>query len=306
MIKAENITKMFGDKKALNLLSCEIPEGCIFGMVGANGAGKSTLLRLLTGVYSPDSGSVTMDGKIIYSSPDVKAKLSFVPDELYFLQNANMKRMAKLYQCSFKDFDTGRMEKLASIFGLSTKANINTFSKGMKRQAATILALSCRTKYIFLDETLDGLDPIVRNLVKKVLYDDICERGATAVITSHSLRELEDTCDQLALLHEGGIVFQSDIQDLKTSLFKVQVAFGYEFDSKLFEGIDVKNYSQNGSVANLVVGGDKDEVQVCLRGKNPMLLEILPLSLEEVFVHEMEALGYAFEGVLELEEGVAK
>lgn len=294
MIQVNGLTKKFGDFTALSALDCTIPAGCIYGLVGSNGAGKSTLLRLICGIYRPDKGNVTLDGRNIYENPELKEKLVFVPDELYFLPQANMLRMAQTYASFYPRFDRSRFSELTDAFKLNPKANLGTFSKGMRRQAATVLALACKTDFLFLDETFDGLDPIMRNLVKKVLYADVAERGATAVITSHSLRELEDTCDQLALLHKGGIVFESDVQNLKTTLFKVQIAFDHDYDHTLFSGFDVLNFTKHGSVSNLIVRGDRDKVVQDLRTKNPILMEVLPLSLEEVFLYEMESLGYSF------------
>ncbi len=237
---------------------------------------------------------MTLDGRNIYENPELKEKLVFVPDELYFLPQANMLRMAQTYASFYPRFDRSRFGELTDAFKLNPKANLGTFSKGMRRQAATVLALACKTDFLFLDETFDGLDPIMRNLVKKVLYADVAERGVTAVITSHSLRELEDTCDQLALLHKGGIVFESDVQNLKTTLFKVQIAFDHDYDHTLFSGFDVLNFTKHGSVSNLIVRGDRDKVVQDLRTKSPILMEVLPLSLEEVFLYEMESLGYSF------------
>lgn len=297
MIQVNALTKKFGDFTALKALDCTIPSGCVYGLVGSNGAGKSTLLRLICGVYRPDGGNVTLDGKNVYENPELKSRMVFVPDELYFLPQSSMKRMAQAYAAFYPTFDYARFEELAASFKLNVKANLNTFSKGMRRQAATILALSCRTDYIFLDETFDGLDPIMRNLVKKNLYADVAERGATAVLTSHSLRELEDTCDQLALLHKGGIVFESDVQNLKTTLFKVQIAFAHDYDHTFFRGFDVLNFSKQGSVSNLIVRGDREQVIETLRRKSPILMEVLPLTLEEVFLYEMESLGYTFDDI---------
>lgn len=297
MIQVNALTKKFGDFTALKALDCTIPSGCVYGLVGSNGAGKSTLLRLICGVYRPDGGNVTLDGKNVYENPAFKCRMVFVPDELYFLPQSSMKRMAQAYAAFYPTFDYARFEELAASFKLNVKANLNTFSKGMRRQAATILALSCRTDYIFLDETFDGLDPIMRNLVKKNLYADVAERGATAVLTSHSLRELEDTCDQLALLHKGGIVFESDVQNLKTTLFKVQIAFAHDYDHTFFRGFDVLNFSKQGSVSNLIVRGDREQVIETLRHKSPILMEVLPLTLEEVFLYEMESLGYTFDDI---------
>ena len=209
-----------------------------------------------------------------------------------------MKKMANMYRAVYPSFSYERFHELSSVFGLDLKASINTFSKGMKRQAATILALAVQPQYLFFDETFDGLDPVVRNLVKTVIYNDVAERKTTVIITSHSLRELEDTCDQLALLHKGGIVFESDIQNLKTSLFKIQIALGTPYDRSVFGDIPMLEYNQKGSVATFILRGDREEIKAKLSRLDPLVLEILPLTLEEVFVHEMEALGYAFKDMI--------
>lgn len=297
MIEVKGLTKIFDDYKALDNLSCTIKEGCIYGMVGSNGAGKSTFLRLVNGIYKPDAGSILVDGEAVYENEYVKKNMTFVPDELFFLSGADMERMALLYERMYENFDKDRFYKLSQGFGLNTRKHISTFSKGMKRQAATILALSTKPKYLFMDETFDGLDPVMRNLVKGIICEDVAERGMTAILTSHSLRELEDTCDQLSLLHRGGLVFESDITDLKTSLFKVQVAFSMEYDKSLFEGVEILNYKKQGSVANIIVRGDRDKVVSDISAKSPILLEVIPLTLEEVFTYEMEALGYSFNDV---------
>lgn len=301
MITAKELTKKFDSFTALNSLSCKIPEGCIYGLVGSNGAGKSTLLRLISGVYKPEGGSVEIDGQPVYDNPEVKNKLIYIPDDLYFLPRSNLKRMAKLYSSVYSSFSFDRFNELVSLFRLDPDANLNTFSKGMRRQAATILALSTKAEYILFDETFDGLDPVIRNLLKNLLYNDVMERKATAVITSHSLRELEDTCDQLALLHKGGIIFESDIGNLKTSLFKIQVAFKDPYDRSKFDGVDMLSFNKHGSVSTLIVRGDREENSAKIKQMDPILYEILPLTLEEVFVYEMDALGYAFSDVLKQE-----
>lgn len=298
MIKAQALTKKFENYTALDNINCSIPDGCIYGLVGSNGAGKSTFLRLATGIYKADGGLVELDGKPIYENPEIKGKIAFVPDELYFLPQATMNRMAKLYTRTFQKFNYDRFSSLTKTFELNPKANINGFSKGMKRQAATILALSTMPDYILFDETFDGLDPVMRNLVKNIIYSDVCERKCTAVISSHSLRELEDTCDQLALLHKGGIIFESDIENLKTSLFKVQIAFPDEYGKDKFNGIDIIHFQKKGSVANLIIRGNRDKTVGILKQMNPVLMDILPLSLEEVFIYEMDAHGYAFKDLM--------
>ncbi len=299
MITVKNIVKRFDNFTALDNVSCTIPDGCIYGMVGSNGAGKSTFLRMITGVYKCDQGEIMIDGQPVYDNPPIKAQMAYVPDELFFLGGSSMDRMAKLYSAVYPNFDRNRYIELAQKFGLNTKKNISTFSKGMKRQAATILALASKPKYIFFDETFDGLDPIMRNVVKNIICEDVLDRKATAIITSHSLRELEDTCDQLALLHKGGLVFESDIGNLKTALFKVQIAFNKEFNKDIFGNFEVLKFTKHGSVASAIIRGDKEECIKHLTWLNPTLLEVLPLSLEEVFTYEMEALGYVFDDVKE-------
>ena len=297
MIKAENLTKKFSDMTALDSISCTVESGCIYGMVGSNGSGKSTLLRLLSGVYKPDGGRATLDGEDIYENVSAKAKIAFVPDELYYPAGANMDRVAAMYKSLYPGFDRERYKNLAKDLNLDRSKSLSMFSKGMRRQAMTVLALAAKPDYIFFDEIFDGLDPVMRNYVKRLICMDVVDRGASAVITSHSLRELEDTCDQLALLHKGGIVFESDIQNLRTTRFKIQIAFAGESDygPERFEGLDIVRFTKHGSVVNMIVKGDRDETVEKLRAMSPAILDVLPLTLEEVFTYEMEALGYSFQ-----------
>ena len=303
MIVANEVTMKFqalGKEPfiALNKLTCEIPRGCIYGMIGANGSGKSTFLRLLSGVYRPASGSITIDDMPVWDNPAAKSRIVYIPDDLYFLPQSSMKDMARMYRALYPSFNYDRFHKLSETFKLDPTANLNTFSKGMRRQAAAILGLSSMPDYLFFDETFDGLDPVMRGLVKQVIYRDVIERNTTTIITSHSLHELEDTCDQLALLHRGGIIFQSDVQDLKTSLFKVQTAFASPFTKEKFEGLNILSYTQMGSVCTFILRGDRAATEAHIRAMSPLLLDVLPLTLEEVFVYEMEALGYSFKDIL--------
>ena len=313
MIEISSATKLFDDFVAVSGISVTIPDKCIFGMVGSNGAGKSTLMRMITGVYRPDAGDIKIDGESVFENPNVKQRMVFVADDLYYMGNASMDRMSLVYKAVYPKFDVKYYEDLKKMFGLDGKKSMTTLSKGMKRQAITILALSCRTDYIFFDETFDGLDPVIRGVVKSLLCKDIIDRGATAIITSHSLRELEDTCDQLALLHKGGLVLQSDIGSLKTNLFKIQVAYRTEYDKtdieRLFANLSdgearILHFVRHGRVINIIMRGDNDKVMQALGADEPLLIESLPLTLEEVFTYEMEALGYSFEAVLPGKEAV--
>ena len=302
MIRAAGITKKFGSFTALDEVTCNILDGCVYGLVGSNGAGKSTFLRVLAGIYKPDEGVAYFDDEPVYENPSVKEQISFVADELYFLTGSNMKKMALMYKRLYDNFDMDRFNELTKIFGLDPDKNIANFSKGMRRQASIILTLSTRAKYMFFDETFDGLDPVMRNLVKKLICDDVAEKGSTVIITSHSLRELEDICDHLALLHKGGLVLDSDVLEMKTTQFKVQVAFEEKFNESKFWDMNITRYRQEGSVANMIVNGDREEMIKRFRDMNPIILDILPLTLEEVFTYEIEALGYEFNKQMEVKE----
>ena len=296
MITAIDLTKKFGDFTALDRVSCHIKEGSIYGMVGSNGAGKSTFLRVLAGVYKRNGGEISIDGEDVWENTAVKSRMVFVPDELYFLPGADIRRMSRLYKSVYKTFDDERFNMLLETFKLPPKKPIEMFSKGMKRQAAAILALSVRPEYLLFDETFDGLDPVMRKFVKSLICSDVAERNVTAIVTSHSLRELEDICDQLVLLHKGGVVLENDVSNLKTSLFKVQIAFQGAYDRSMFDDIDgIAEFEKNGSVTNMIIRGDMQVASAKLKAKKPLLLDILPLSLEEVFIHEMERLGYSFD-----------
>ena len=299
MIRAENLIKKFDDTVALGGISCTVPDGCIYGLVGSNGAGKSTFMRLAAGVYKADSGSITLDGQPIYENPGAKGKIAYVSDELFFPRSASLKRMAALYSAFYPNFSHGKFRHLAiEVFNLPFKKPVHTFSKGMKRQAATLLALCCGANYLFFDETFDGLDAVVRKLIRSLICEEVADRNATAIIASHSLRELEGTCDQLALLHKGGIVLESEVGGIETSKFKVQVAFQFEYGRELFDTLEntqIIQFSKLGSVSTVIASGDREDIARQLNEKNPGLLEILPLSLEELFIFEMNNLGYTFD-----------
>lgn len=302
MIEIKNLSKSFQKFKALEDVSLAIPDGSIFGLVGANGAGKSTLFRILSGVYLQDDGVVLIDSEEVYENVPVKEMVHFVADELYFLPGASLKRMASFYNGVYKSFDMKRFEALTETFGLNLKKPIQSFSKGMKRQAAIILALSCCPRYLFLDETFDGLDPVIRNLVKSVICQYVEEDGMSVVVSSHSLKELEGLCDNLGLLYGGKLVFTSNVEDIQSSFFKIQVAFSYEYNENEFEGINVLKYSRQGVVSNLIVKGDRDETFSFMKEKEPVILEMVPMSLEEVFTYELGALGYSFDTDLLVED----
>ena len=298
MIVAENLGKKFRNKTVIRQMNCAIKEGSIYGLVGANGAGKSTFLRMLAGVYQPSEGKAEINGEAVFDNAKIKKEIVFIPDELYFFPNYNFRMMADYYASLYEHFDRHRFQMLCDHFKLDTEARIQNFSKGMKRQGALILALSTRAHYFFFDETFDGLDPVMRSLVKSVLSEDVSQRNSTVLLTSHNLRELEDLCDHMGLLVEGRIMFESDIDSLKTEMFKVQIALPDKtFDRDEFRQLKVLYYKKSGSIATMFVKGDRELVTDVLRSKQPIILDLLPLSLEEVFIYEMEGYGYEFDSL---------
>ena len=298
MIKIEGLCKSFGDKKVLDHLNCNIKTGSIYGLIGANGAGKSTLLRIIMGVFRKDEGKIEIDGKEHDDIEELKQKLVYVPDDLYFFKNYTIKDMAIFYSKLYPHFDMNYALKLVEKLKLPEKDKIQTFSKGMKRQVALICALATNADYMFFDETFDGIDPVIRNFLKKVIAEQMEKKETTIIMTSHNLRELEDICDNLGLLYKGGILFESEIDSLKTNMFKIQISLGKEFDEKAFQNFNVIHFKKTGSVATVILKGDREGYEKSLQELNPIILDFLPLTLEEIFIYEMGALGYEFEEIV--------
>jgi len=300
MIEIKNISKSYGNLSVLSNLNCTIKDGLIYGLVGANGSGKSTLLRIINGIYLPDTGDVKIDGESVLDNKDVKQNLVFVPDDLFFYSGYTILDMAKFYEALYKTFDMDYLKRLAKTLKLDINKKINTFSKGMKRQCALILAIATNAKYMFFDETFDGVDPVIRTVLKKILAHHLTEKKATIILTSHNLRELEDIADNLGLLYKGGILFEGEIDDIKTNMFKVQIALKEEFDENSFKEIEVLSFKKQGSIANLIVKGEQSKIDKILTKKKPIILDYLPLTLEEIFIYQMEVLGYEFNEMVSL------
>ena len=299
MIEIKNLSKSFDGKNyVLENLNCKIKDNAIYGLVGANGAGKSTLLRLINSIYIPNNGNILIDNEEAYDNEALKQKMVFVPDDLYFYPSYSLMDMAEFYKAMYRDFDMNYVINTANTLKLNPNAKISSFSKGMKRQCALICALATNAKYIFLDETFDGLDPVVRKYFKKLLSDAMSKKDTTIIMTSHNLRELEDICDNLGLLYKGNILFESDIDTLKTNMFKVQISLKDDFDKKTFKKLKILSYKKIGSVATLIIDEEGKDSRKYLESLNPIILDYLPLTLEEVFIYQMEALGYEFESVI--------
>lgn len=298
MIRIENLSKKYDKVNVLDNLNCTIKDGSIYGLVGSNGAGKSTLLRLINGIFIPDTGTILIDEQEVFENETLKQELVFVPDDLFFYPSYTLLDTAKYYQAMYKKFDMEYLKKLASTLKLDLNRKISTFSKGMKRQCALICALATHAKYMFFDETFDGLDPVIRNTMKKIIAKQMDTDNTTIVMTSHNLRELEDICDNLGLLHKGGILFESDIDTIKTNMHKVQISLKNDFSKDSFKDLEVLSYKKLGSVATLIINDKTGEAKKKLEKLDPIILDFLPLTLEEVFIYEMEALGYEFNQIV--------
>ena len=292
MIETISLTKRFEDITALDEVSATIREGQVFGLIGTNGAGKSTFLRCLSGIYKPDGGMVKIDGHEVYEHTEVKRRFFFISDEQYFLPGATPLDMATSYGIYYRYFDRERFRRLLREFGLDERRKISTFSKGMKKQLSVILALSAYTDYIFCDETFDGLDPVMRQAVKSLFAHDMDERGLTPVIASHNLRELEDMCDHVGLLHKGGILLSKDIDDLKLNIHKIQCVFASEKEPEEVQGLDIIKSEHRGRLRTIIVRGDEDEIRRLMNQEDMVFYELIPLSLEEIFITETEVAGY--------------
>ena len=290
MIQAINITKKFDDLTALDSVNISVGTGSIFGLVGSNGAGKSTLMRVMSGVYAADGGQITIDGEDIAHRPDVRKHLVYVPDDLYFLPGANMNSMAQLCRNTRAQFDDKLYESLSEKFEASRTKPIRSMSKGMKRQAALILALASKPDILLIDETFDGLDVIKRHGMREVLCEAVADRGLTVIMATHSMREVDDLCDSLAMLHKGRITLQSELDEAKSALVKVQIAFNGDFgqDDVSFDGAKIVSFEKDGAVATVIYENERQQVEYALSAKNPILISVLPLSLEEVFIYRCQ------------------
>lgn len=293
MIEFQNVSKSFDKVKAIDSITATIEEGHVFGLIGTNGAGKSTLMRLTTGVFQPDEGNILVDGEPIYDNPAVKAKLFYISDDQYFFKSGTPKDMLKLYETYYPAFDSEKWRELMGKFGLDTGRKINTFSKGMKKQLSVICGVCANTKYLLCDETFDGLDPVMRQAVKAIFVKEIEERGMTPVIASHNLRELEDICESVGLLHRGGILFERDLDEMKLSLHKVQCVIKEEaMLQQIRSGMEVMTMDNRGALYTFTVRGKREDVEAYMEQLNPIFYELLPLSLEEIFISETEVKGY--------------
>lgn len=300
MISIDRVTKRYGDSKTLSLdnISIDIPEGSIVGLIGINGAGKSTLLRIVSGVYRQDSGSVLIDGEPVYENENAKSKIAYISDEQFYRPSYSMKKMAQAHNALREGFSMKKFYALAEDFGLDVNKSLGGFSKGMRRQNDVITALSCEAKYILCDETFDGLDPITREKTKKIFIENVADSGATILLASHNLKELEDICDRIVLIDKGKLVLSAELDDLKDSVSKYQVMFSnnrYSLD--ILDLVKPSSVSQSGQIVSFIAAGNEDYIRKSLeaaardRNNGISYFEALPLSLDEIFAYKLKTAG---------------
>lgn len=298
MIEVKKLTKQFGDFTALQDISLTVADGCVYGLVGYNGAGKTTLLKNIAGIYKPEKGEVLFDGENIFNNATKKEELFFMPDDLYFGPYASMKKMADFYNGYYNRFDYGTFNRLVEAFGLDPKKRISGFSKGMQRQAEMVLALSTHPKLLLLDESFDGIDPQKRLLMKGLLKETIKENGTSVIISSHNLQELENLCDHIGIINGKKISITGAVDELSYGKTKFRLAFAREFTLDEFAGIKCENLIKDGQLAMFTVSGNTDEAEEQIKLLAPAVTEKISLSLEEIFMQEMEGTNYDYKTIL--------
>ena len=299
MIEARNVVKAFDGFRALDGLTMTVPRGSVYGLVGPNGAGKSTLLRHVTGIYRQDFGEVLLEGEPIYENPAAKARISSIPDELYYFLSASTRDMARFLKGFYPKFDRDRYRTLKEVFSQVDEARpMRRLSKGMQKQAAFWLSLCCRPEVLVLDEPVDGLDPVMRRQVWSLLMADVAQEGTTVLVSSHNLRELEDVCDRVGILSHGKVLIERSLTDLQENLVKMQVVFQERELPRLPEDLEVLHVSQVGRIHTLIVRGNATDVTNRLAVYAPILLEALPLTLEEIFIYELGGEDYAVRDII--------
>lgn len=293
MIELKNLDKTFRDIHAIDHISGSIREGMVFGMIGSNGAGKSTLLRMIAGIIRPDSGEILVDGDLVYENPEVKSQICFLSDTPYYFSNADIRQMRDYYMMIYPTFNQKLFDSLTEKFKLEPKRRISSFSKGMKKQVSILLGLCSGSKYLLCDETFDGLDPVVRQAVKSLFASEIMNRDFTPVISSHNLRELEDICDSIGLLHQGKLLLTQDLDQIKCSICKLQcVVPDPHREQTLIRSLRILRMERTGSLLTLTVRGDRSQILEFVQAQDPLFAEVLPLTLEEIFISETEVAGY--------------
>lgn len=297
MIDVQNVRKEFDGFAALDGATLTVPTGAVYGLVGPNGAGKSTLIRHITGIYRQDAGEITVDGETVFEHPNAKARIASIPDDWYYFLQSDVRDMMRFYRGFYPKFNIERYEKFKEVFSIDEKRAIRRLSKGMQKQVAFWLAMCTMPDYLVLDEPVDGLDPVMRRQVWSLILNDVAERGTTVLVSSHNLRELEDVCDHVGIMNHGKVLLQRSLEELQGGTVKIQMVLSGE-DTALPEGLDILHRSATGRVQTLIVRGGAEEVTTRLSVLQPLLLEALPLSLEEIFIYELGGVDYAVKDIV--------
>lgn len=298
MLEAKNVVKTFDGFRALDSLNMTVPKGAVYGLVGPNGAGKSTIIRHLAGIYRQDSGEVLLDDQPVYENPAVKRRMTVIGDDWYYFPQANIREMARFFAGLYPAFSWERYEKLKQVFPLDEKMMLRRMSKGMQKQAAFWLAVCCMPEYLILDEPVDGLDPVMRRQVWSLLLGDVSERGTTVLVSSHNLRELEDVCDHVGILNRGQVLLERSLSDLQDNTVKLQVAYAGVTEPMLPSELNILHHSHVGRVYTYIVRGSRAEILRRMEITEPILLESIPLTLEEIFIYELGGVDYAAKDIL--------
>lgn len=298
MIEVNNVTKRFGDFVALDGLNMHVERGAIYGLVGPNGAGKSTIIRHLSGVYKQDEGTVTIDGQPVYENEKLKQRFTVIPDEIFFFTQANTMDMMKFYKSIYPNFDETLFKKILECFPeINPKKMVRSLSKGMQKQVAFMLSIAARPELMILDEPVDGLDPVMRRQIWSLIMSDVAEHGLTVLVSSHNLRELEDVCDHVGIMNHGKILIERSLDELQTSITKIQLAFEGDMPS-LPPEVQVLKRITTGRVHTLIVKGEPRAAEQTISALNPLLMDVLPLTLEEIFIYELGGENYAVKDII--------
>ncbi|MBE7024148.1 MAG: ABC transporter ATP-binding protein [Ruminococcaceae bacterium] len=298
MIKVKGLTKFFDDFKVLDDVNMDVRKGTIYGLIGPNGAGKTTLINHINGVLFPKSGEITVDGENVFENEAVKQKVLNISDEWFFYSTYTIREMMKFYRSIYADFNMERYEAIGKLFGIDERRQIRKLSKGMKKQVAFWLSLSAMPDVLILDEPLDGLDPVMRKQVMNLVIGDVADREMTVLVSSHNLRELEDICDWVGIIHKGKMIIEKPLDDLKGSVHKYQLVFGAEGEDSLQTMDNILHISKTGSVFSVIIRGEHQETDKQLQALKPVLCERIGLTLEEVFIYELGGLGYDFKNII--------
>jgi len=302
MIEVKNLSKSFGKFQALKNLDIHVKKGSIYGLLGPNGAGKTTLIKHLVGIYHQDTGNVLVSNQPVYENSKIKSLLFYIPDDLYFFSQYNIEEIARFYSSIYPSWNAERFQLLKKVFPIDTKRRIIRLSKGMQKQVAFWLGICTMPQIMILDEPVDGLDPVMRKKVWNLILQDVAERQTTVMVSSHNLRELEDVCDHVGILHNGSILVEKELDDLKMDIHKFQVAFAGEipkgFPEELLPKEAILHREQSGSVQLMIAKGNKEELLSTIQQTNPVVLDVLPLTLEEIFIYELGGTGYDIQNIL--------